>query len=156
MPSHVDVHHARMRAALSTDAGRWANSVGRQVVNRAKARCPVDEGRLRSSISHTVRMGPSSVSFRVGSPLEYARYVHEGTGIYGPKKKRIVPVSAKALKFQTPKMIGPLPAGVKHAPKGKRGFVFAKSVKGSPPNPFLTDALKDVFGTARVTTRNPQ
>lgn len=148
MPSHVEVHRARMQQALSTGGGRWANSIGRQIANRARARCPVDEGRLRSSITHTVRVGPSAAAVRVGSPLEYARYVHEGTGIYGPKKKPIVPVTAKALKFQTPKLIGPLPAGVRTPAKGKRGFVFAKSVKGSPPNPFLTDALKDVLGPA--------
>lgn len=150
MTSHVEIHHERMRQALSTAAGQWGNNIGRMIVNRAKARAPVDEGRLRSSISHTVTMRPNGVDIRVGSPLEYARYVHEGTGIYGPKRKKIVPISAKALKFGTPKMIGPLPAGMKTPAKGKRGFVFAKSVKGSPPNPFLTDALKNVFGTSNV------
>ncbi|WP_188544430.1 HK97 gp10 family phage protein [Rhodococcoides trifolii] len=139
-----------MERALQQAAVRWGDRAGQAVVNAARANCPTDEGRLRSSITHTVTASPGRVRLRVGSGLEYARYVHEGTGIYGPKGKPIVPVTAKALKFRQPKMMGPLPAGVRNLPRNRRPFVFAKSVKGSPPSPFLSDALKDVFGTVIV------
>ena len=153
MPYHVETNRAQMQAALATDAGRWGNRLGRQVVNAAKVRAPVDEGRLRSSITHTVTVVPGSAVVRVGSPLEYARYVHEGTGVFGPKRQRIRPVSAKALKFPTPKQMGPLRAGARRPSKDKRGFVFADSVAGQPPNPFLTDALVSVMGAGLVTIR---
>lgn len=48
----------------------------------AKRNCPVDDGRLRSSITHSVTSDASSASGRVGTNVEYAPYVHEGTGIY--------------------------------------------------------------------------
>lgn len=56
----------------------------------------------------------------------YALAVHEGTGIFGPKKRRIRPVNAKALMI-------PLPGG---------GVVFRKSVKGMPGRPFLKEAFE--------------
>lgn len=151
--SHVTIHRQRMEAALSTSAGRYADRLGRQIANAAKHNCPVDEGRLRASITHTVTMRGSSAVIRVGSPLTYARYIHEGTGIYGPHKTPIVPVTAKALKFRAGKMMGPLPAGVKNLPRNKRAFVFAKSVKGVPPTPFLTEGMQDVLGKANVRVR---
>jgi hypothetical protein len=151
--SHVDMHRARMASALSTGAGRYADRLGRTIANTAKEYAPVDEGRLRASITHIVTMTPNSAIIRVGSPLQYAKWIHEGTGIYGPHKTPIVPVTAKALKFRAGKMMGPLPAGVKNLPKNKRGFVFAKSVKGVPPTPFLTNAMKQVFGPQNVRVR---
>lgn len=42
----------------------------------AKRICPVDTGRLRNSITHAL-MGDDSVA--IGTNVEYAPYVHEGT-----------------------------------------------------------------------------
>jgi hypothetical protein len=148
--SHAEIHHANIDAAMGRAGMQWGDRVGQEVVNRARANCPTDDGRLKASITHLVTLGNDSVSLRVGSPLDYAMYVHRGTGIYGPHGTPIVPVTAKALRFRKPKMMGPLPQGVRNAPKNRRPFVFAKSVKGSPPSPFLSDALKDVFGAAVV------
>lgn len=150
MASHAELHHANIDAAMNRAAVQWGDRVGQAIVNQARANCPTDDGRLKASIAHLVTLGNDRVTIRVGSPLEYAKWVHRGTGIYGPHGKPIVPVTAKALKFRTGKMMGPLPRGVKNAPKNRRPFVFAKSVKGSPPSPFLSDALKDVFGSAVV------
>lgn len=44
----------------------------------AKILCPVGMGELRNSITHEVEDGVGIV----GSNLEYAPYVHQGTGIY--------------------------------------------------------------------------
>ena len=150
MPAHVVMYRERMEQGLAHDAMARMNDIGRQVVNHARADCPVDSGQLRSSITHHVTLVGRTARMRVGSPLERAKWIHEGTGIYGPHKKPIVPVSAKALKFPTPKIFGPMPRGVSRSPGG---FVFAKSVKGIPPNPFLTEALKTVLGTTNVTVR---
>lgn len=48
----------------------------------AKQNCPVDTGHLRASIAHKVEENESQVVGSIGSTLEYAPYVHQGTGIY--------------------------------------------------------------------------
>lgn len=136
------------RAALSRVcqdlAMQWANEMGRRVVNEAKERAPVDNGRLRSSIAYTIELTPTTCALRVGSDVPYARYVEEGTGIYGPRHRRITPVRRQALKFPTPRSWN----SGRQPRQADRGFVFRRSVAGSPPNPFLADALQAVFGAA--------
>lgn len=46
----------------------------------AKANCPVDDGRLRSSITHELQS--TELQGKVGTNLEYAPYVEFGTGIF--------------------------------------------------------------------------
>ena len=48
----------------------------------AKERCPVRDGTLRRSITSEVETVADEVVGRVGTTLDYAPYVHEGTGIY--------------------------------------------------------------------------
>lgn len=48
----------------------------------AKKNCPVDEGRLRASITHAIDQDGYEVKGRVGTNVDYAPYVHNGTGIY--------------------------------------------------------------------------
>lgn len=65
------------------------------------------------------------ITVRVGTGVFYALYVHDGTGLYGPKGAYIVPKTAKFLSW---KLKG-----------GKR--VYALKVRGMKPNPFLRDAI---------------
>lgn len=146
MPVRIQMHEAAIAELLTGPAGPVFRQVERwttQVTTLAKTRAPADEGALRASIDGTVRVEGLRVIGRIGSPLHYAIYVHDGTGIYGPRGKPIVPIFAKALAFEPGRMVGPLPRGGKTAPKGERGMVFALSSKGSPPNPFLFTALAD-------------
>lgn len=142
----VERHQAAMDDFRRRAGAKWAHRVGTRVVAEAKDRCPVDEGALRSSIDYTTAVDAQKAHVTVGSPLEYAQYVHEGTGIYGPKQTPIVPVDKKALKFRWEPTDGRPTKS-----KDKRGFVFFKSVKGQPPQPFLADALRAVMGTIRRT-----
>ncbi|PNT94150.1 HK97-gp10 family putative phage morphogenesis protein [Clostridium thermosuccinogenes] len=48
----------------------------------AKKNCPVDEGRLRASITHDKEAKDDEIIGRVGTNVEYAPYVEMGTGIY--------------------------------------------------------------------------
>lgn len=70
----------------------------------------------------------------VGTNVKYARWMQEGTGIYGPTGAAITPKNGKMLMFVI---------------NGQR--VFAKSVKGSPKRPFLwidepiAGAVRDVY-----------
>lgn len=50
--------------------------IGLVAEGAAKRLCPVDTGRLRNSITHALR-GDDSVA--IGTNVEYAIYVHEGT-----------------------------------------------------------------------------
>lgn len=138
----VRINHGNIDAAKARIGYQWGHRVGRRVQNAAKKRAPVDEGTLRASIDYVVGVTPAGTHVTIGSPLDYARYIHEGTGIYGPKGQPITPVTRQVLKFQ-----------VKGSTGKRRGkdaqWVFAKSVKGIRPNPFLVDALIDVMGSVQ-------
>ena len=135
---HVTVHHvynaARMQAILKNPTGGLAKDmVKRGIRVQTKARLNlqrhprrIDTGLLRASIQVQLIYFRGYPAVRVGSDLEYAIFVHEGTGIYGPRHHLITPKHGKFLVFQ---------------PKGSAHLVFARSVKGMTPNPFLADAL---------------
>lgn len=72
---------------LGLDIPKGLEAVGVQADNYSKLELEnnprrVDTGRLRNSITHKVDAGDQSVT--IGSALQYAVYVHEGTGIYAP------------------------------------------------------------------------
>lgn len=48
----------------------------------AKVDCPVDDGILRQSITHSVEEEQGKIVGYIGTNLEYAPYIHQGTGIY--------------------------------------------------------------------------
>lgn len=91
-----------------------------KVENDAKRNCPVQTGTLRNSITHTIEDEGETLAGYVGSNLEYAPYVHQGTGIYALEGN-----------------------GRKEVP----WFYFSEkdgklhSTRGSKPNPFLQDAI---------------
>ncbi len=140
MPIRVEVNEAALRAILASPAGptfRHIDDLCVEVETVAKRKCPRDEGRLAASISHYTRVEGTRVIGTIGSDADYAVYVHEGTGLYGPRKQRIVPISSKVLVFE--------PSGAKATlPKGRRGIVFARSVRGQKPQPFLREAMQEV------------
>lgn len=115
-------------AALARVLAEVVDDVTTEVANAARRRCPVDNGPLRASIRSETRQRGSEVVGEVWSALEYAAYVHEGTGIYGPTGRPIRPVRARVLSWQ---------------PRGG-GRVFAREVRGQRPQPFLGDALAEV------------
>lgn len=52
------------------------------VEEEARKNCPRDMGVLRASITSDVVVEESEIVGIIGSNMEYAPYVHEGTGIY--------------------------------------------------------------------------
>lgn len=95
----------------------------------------VDTGRLRSSITRELVRVNGKLVIRVGTNVHYARYVEEGTGIYGPRKRPIRPVRAKVLAF---------------VPKGQTRVVFAKQVRGMRARPYLVPALAAANGRSTI------
>lgn len=87
---------------------------------------PVGKTGLLSG-SFQIRDGRTPYSREIHSHVEYLWWVHEGTGIYGPHKRRITPVRAKALRFYW-RRLGEV--------------VFFKSVAGQPPDRFIDRAIE--------------
>ena len=114
-----DLKNLGNRAESAIQAGllRAAGAVEAAAVEEA----PKARGNLADSIRKYIE-GQRAV---ISPKASYAFFVHEGTGIYGPHKSKIVPKSKKALAFQ----IG-----------GKT--IIRRSVKGQKPNPFMARALK--------------
>lgn len=48
----------------------------------AKKECPIDQGILRASLTHSAKIENDEIVGVVGSPLEIAPFVHQGTGLY--------------------------------------------------------------------------
>lgn len=65
--------------ALGTAIIRGLEAIGIEAESDAAAICPVDTGRLRNSITHTL----DDKHAYIGTNVEYARYVHEG--VHGRK-----------------------------------------------------------------------
>lgn len=141
--ANVTIDPSALRALLTSPEGPVYRDIKYQttkVRNRALALCPVNNGRLRASITEQIVVEPTGPVGRVGTNVEYALFVHEGTGIYGPKGQpyTIVPRAKKALAFVW--------KGAPIPPNGRGGkHVYRRvTVKGSKPRPFLRDALQAV------------
>lgn len=94
------------------------------MVNRAKILCPVDTGRLRASIrGQARRTWTLRPMFTVGTNVDYAEMVHDGT-----RPHVIRPTRKQALKFTIGGQV-----------------VFAKVVHhpGTRARPFLDRALRE-------------
>lgn len=130
MGAYVVMDEAALRELLYGPTGPIMADLGRRgrnVESEAKRLAPVDKGRLRADIWSEVGIVDGAPTARIGSSVDYALEVHEGTGIYGPTGRRITPKSAKALRWQG---------------RGAGGAVrFARSVAGSPPRRYLRNAL---------------
>jgi HK97 gp10 family phage protein len=111
-------------AKVTLNLNQWINNAATRTVKQAKMEAPVKDGPLQSSI----RPYFGRMTATVKPNKEYALYVHEGTGIYGPKKRPITPRSGKMLAW-----------------KSKGGtWAFARSVKGIKPNPYMEKAYQIV------------
>ena len=118
-PSEIDTHKVITDTIKEVTVDVWRKGI---------EEAPRKTGVLKASIQ--VDMSKLSVlTTRIFSSLKYAEYVHEGTGIYGPKGQPfdIFPVNKKALKF----VMG-----------GKTIFAKHCKVMGQKANPFLDRALE--------------
>jgi HK97 gp10 family phage protein len=60
-------------------AGKYLKRQAIRVQRGAKQRCPVDTGRLRSSITEALGEDSQGLVARIGTNVEYARHVEFGT-----------------------------------------------------------------------------
>lgn len=152
----VNIHQDEIDLYFRSPAGpvyQWAHDITEAVRNAAVRKAPRDTGLLASTIEMTVRTyGALQLKGTVGSRLDYATYFMTGTGIYGPKKRPIKPVTKKVLRFKPRGGVHPVRRGTGGTSPERRGpWVFAKQVKGMPKKPFLIEALEEVLpGRVRV------
>lgn len=135
MPAYVyhRIDQAALRKLLTDPGGGVYKDLlkrGIKIESQAKKNLQnsprrVDTGRLRGSITHQMFLLNGNLAVRVGTGVKYARFVHDGTGLYGPRASLIYPKTKKALKWT-----------------GKKGVVYARYTRGMKPNPFLKNALK--------------
>jgi hypothetical protein len=110
-----------LRRGLKVEAAAKRNLAGASGAPRR-----IDTGLLRSDISARPVIVAGLPAARIGSGVRYAAWVHDGTGIYGPRRTRIRARPGRVLRFK---------------PKGSARFIFRVSVKGMRPNRYLADAL---------------
>lgn len=123
--ARIRLDRAALNRQMQDASRRELEIAARQVVNRAKVLAPVDTGRLRASIRVESRRTFTFRSvFTVGSDVEYAAMVNDGT-----RPHVIRPRNAQVLRFRV----------------GGR-VVFAKVVNhpGTRARPFLDRALQEV------------
>ena len=114
---------ARIQEQMPERLSECVDKACKAIEAEAKERCPANTGTLRASITSDVSINKEVVTGKVGTNLDYAPYVHEGTGIY-----------AKAGN------------GRKDVPwcyydEAKQQFVYTKGIK---PTPFLEEAADKV------------
>lgn len=98
----------------------------------------IDTGRLRASIATQLVNRSGVPAILVGSNVYYAKWIHDGTGIFGPHSQKIYPKNAKALVY---------PSKLYGKKKGKfEGKAVVKYTRGMRPNPFLRNALAAARG----------
>jgi hypothetical protein len=140
---NLRINDAELKRLMSGPSGPVYRDIVRRtnsVLNAARRNCPVDEGRLRSSLAQETRATSSAVIGRVGTNVKYALYVHEGTGIYAGKGP-IRPKSARMLAWPVKNNSGG--GGVRRYKAGATAqYAFAKQVKGVRGRPFLRNALE--------------
>lgn len=123
----IDLDEVQLQVLLRSDDGVVGKDVmrrGRRVEAAAKRRVHVKTGRLQRSIKARRDRSEGEAAVVVEATAKHARFVHDGTGVYGPTGLPIQPKTRSVLKFRV--------GGV---------TVFAPSVRGQRGTHFLRDAL---------------
>jgi hypothetical protein len=113
---------------VRSEVQRRARNVRDRARELAEARSAHSSGALPASIRYTTAelRGTKEVVAQVGSDLEHALWVEEGTGVFGPRGTPITPRSAAFLVFESEEF-------------GRR--IIASEVQGQPGKHYLRDAL---------------
>ena len=94
-----------------------------ELLGNLERNSPVDDTNLQNS---WFPLGRSRLERLVRSSAKYAKFVNDGTGIYGPRGKLITPKTKKALAFEY-----------------KGAMVVVKSVKGIKPRRYVEKSINE-------------
>jgi hypothetical protein len=130
------VYNSAIIALIQTGEGaRWSHDKAKLIENTARRPgfSPVRSGRLRASHVTLPGVGTNQYQKRwaVSALAYYAAYVHQGTGIYGPRHRPIIGWQRV-----------PWNIGGRNKP-GKTSVVYM--TKGQLPNPWLLRAAESVI-----------
>lgn len=141
----VDLHQAQIRNFLYAPQGpvvRGVRNWSQQVREFAVARAPKDTGDLAASSVVEMNTHPGRVVGVITFRARHALWVHEGTGIYGSRRRPIRARSGGMLKFRSGS--GRL-SGSQRLSGRFTGYTYTRSVRGQRPKPFLVWALRWVM-----------
>lgn len=85
---HLRMNPGALDALLNGESGAVAKDLERRAVKveaAAKRQCPVDTGRLRASITHSLDRDGEGLYAVIGSDVEYAPHVELGTSRMRPQ-----------------------------------------------------------------------
>lgn len=104
-----------------------ADNIGKDMESKAKTNAPWTDrtGNTRRAIHGGGERTPSGAVIYLSHGSMVGTYLEEGTGIYGPHGKPIVPVHSKAMRFT----VG-------------GSEIFDKEVKGMPAQPIIEPTAK--------------
>jgi phage gpG-like protein len=139
MPVVVRFNGSALRSIALQGAEDDLRVRANRVLNAARRLAPVDEGRLRASIAvEFSREGDTTVA-RIGSNLPYAMFVHEGTGLYGPRHAMIRPRAKQFMRWPVKNNSGS--GNRRYSGGSTSSYAYARQTRGVPARPFLRDAL---------------
>lgn len=125
----IDIHGSVLNRLLRSPNGPVARDMlkrGKKVQAAARRRVNSRTGDLARSIDVSIVISGGAAGVKIGSDLYYARFVHDGTGIYGPSHRPIRPSRrGGALAFT-----------------GRGGQVVVASSSGQRGTHFLRNALR--------------
>jgi Bacteriophage HK97-gp10, putative tail-component len=152
-----------------TDIGRYVRAKAAEYPPQNPGSMYHRSGKLGQSVTLSdPTESPQGMYVDVGTNRKYARYVEEGTGIYGPKGMRIKPTTRQALAWRAiaSRMYG-VQGGktgpsaynvgkslvamgtakrggkIKHAANKDQYMMFAKSIRGMRPWHYMRKAFTD-------------
>lgn len=123
----IEINNRFVSRLLRSPAGPLARNMltrGNAVRRAARRNVNSRSGDLSRSIDVQVVIENGAAGVRIGSDLYYAKFVHDGTGIYGPSNRPIRPQRRRALAFS-----------------GGTGVVIVASSRGQRGTKFLVRAL---------------
>lgn len=134
--AYIDLNEEELRATARAQGGQLVIKTTVKILNRAKILCPVDTGRLRSSLQMKITQLSGEVRGAVFTNVNYAKYVHGGT-----RPHKIYPKTKKVLRFASPAR--------------SSNIIFAASVNhpGTRAQPFLARAIAEVAPAAGFAPR---
>jgi hypothetical protein len=131
------MNEAGLHELLDAEDGPVGRDLTRRtlaVEARAVALCPVDEGRLRSSIDHEVGRDRDGLFGRVGTNVSYALAVERGSGLFEVSVPGVAASASKGRRIEA------RDGGMLRFEIDGEVF-YRRSVKGQRPQPFLRPSL---------------
>ena len=137
----VDLHQTAIRNFLYSPGGpvvRGVRGWAQEVRATAVVKAPKDTGELAGSSSVEMNTLPGLVVGVIRFSAPHAMWVHEGTGVYGPRRRPIT-ARGRVMRFR----------GRRGGAGRNRGFTYTRSAQGQPGKPFLVTALRVVMVRVR-------